>query len=206
MASNESNMPSNRLSNISETNYPRILIACHCQKIHRHLTSENVNYIDTGLECQESQEREKNKNQFTDWSAIPNETYDIIRSLGCPIYGFVKSQFNFNKDNRPFNISAAEILEDTWRVLKYGGYFLLPIQKTYLADIPFQFERAKQFIQKYYRNKWLVSLIDINTMPPHLDEEKYKYAIAFQKIQARNESTAKTRKNRKSRKLSRKRK
>jgi hypothetical protein len=175
----------------------RILIACHCKELHGSLTSENVDYIDLSEECK------KTENQITDWSDIPPESYDIIRSKGCPMYGFVKFSYNFNKNNTPYNTSVSSILEDSWRVLKYGGYFLLPIRNWPTTNIHYQYERAKQFIKKYYPNKWSVSLIDISSMPHHVVIERYDHAIAFQKIHVGSQNT--TRKSRKYRKSRRRR-
>lgn len=81
---------------------------------------ENIYFIDTDVtQCSPSD------TQYTNWSAIPSNSMDIIFLVHCPIYGIFFSDKYKNGDDdatNPFD----EISKHSMRILKENGRLIIP--------------------------------------------------------------------------------
>jgi len=142
-----------------------VLIACHCERIHKELYIvkkdlihtplsitpgiTSVTYVDTS--CPE-----------TRWDTIAHSSKDLIWTMHCPIYLEL-----FETDYGVTGGILRQILSSSWHILKPGGKIIFPIG---LSDGTIGLRGT---IREKYLNNPIALRDSINTLVGQLDNMPY---------------------------------
>jgi SAM-dependent methyltransferase len=161
-----------------------VLVACHCHKQKLKITQfpneGNIlnkrvfaKYGIQSLKYMEINGCEEGFKQYIDWKAIPNERFDRIWLMNCPVY-MHKSRFQrIIEGTSTITGEHANILNDLfnegWRILKPGGKIVIPNgdEKREYAFMRFAYMFANE------QNPWKLSVKNIKDTEFHIDNPEH---------------------------------
>lgn len=163
-----------------------VLVACH-SKVHHSMAVpskplKRLDYVDPGFSPKEE------VGQYQDWSALPKNSYDYVWGIQCPVYVFLKTLIPYTeypKNDTTMTSFGIHIFQDVWRVLKKGGFFVVPFRETQFSRYTIEDirEKASLFNKEMLDSKWKIHLVEFGSLNLKLEvpEKKYTHVLLFGK-------------------------